>query len=1012
MLIIISIKVGAGQTYTTITHALGSLTNPAGDVELRLVSDVSEPPSVLDGLTVYIISVPNAIGITSLSIISDTGIKHVIDLKEVSDGLSAQGLIGGIFANGVSLTVGQNIEVIGSVFGGSYCNDLLSDTNVTFHGILNGSRRNLFGGSYLTCANPSLSAQLNGNIKLTVGANAVIRATTASHASAVYGGSYANGNYSNATANIDGSISVTVNGDVQQVYGGSLVYGTGASNAVSSEITNGITINYNGLNEAEVVCGGCNLPYSPQNSSSSRVATILGDIIINLNATATNVCGLSRLISLENNGTKIMAFTDSHMIINISADIIDTFCGNSYVNITQNSISSAYSGNLSFNFSNTNLQININSDVSISNFYGNSYVSLLQNAPSLGTNSMIINSFIYDTVNSYSIRINVNNKLTCNEFFSASHGYFNTSASGYLNLTIGKDLHLDINAPITVPTIYNGSYTNCTQVRGALRGENFCNVSVGADLSSCTLFGSGKRIGNPYSGQGNIYMDISGTVGTIFAGEDVESSTADIPIDYISLYINYTGSVGTCYGGSRCSNGGYSAVNSLNVSFYGIADTIYGGGYAIGTASVFSCMYASVYMRGQVNSVYGSGRTENNGSINISSLSNVNIRIGALFTEVYGKGSGSNITVANTEINISGFVRIKQDISSTAGIISLGGTNLGVGETNDYSGLIDFSNNTFICFDNTDGTLKFNGQINGPDYGKLSLIIFNLTNIVPGKLIITQDNYTTPLSAAYVMGVPSDLYLVFNVPGALGSTNEGRLASSSTFTVSYDANAGIGTVPVDPNNYQYDATVTVLPNSGLTRQEYKFFGWCMDIYGSGTIYKPGDTFNMPFANVTLYAIWTKDSFFTTTTAFSSSDGAISPMGEIDVRLGHDQTFYFTPDIGNFIESVYIDGEYNKESTQNGCHTFNNVIQNHSVFVTFEAITYQICASSNKQGNITPNGSIDVIAGQNYTFIFTPCPGHFIQYVKIDDVVDHQATQDGFYIFNNVQENHKIFVCFD
>lgn len=72
--------------------------------------------------------------------------------------------------------------------------------------------------------------------------------------------------------------------------------------------------------------------------------------------------------------------------------------------------------------------------------------------------------------------------------------------------------------------------------------------------------------------------------------------------------------------------------------------------------------------------------------------------------------------------------------------------------------------------------------------------------------------------------------------------------------VTYDAGAAdvTGKVPVDENEYIEGATVTVLPASNLSREGYVFSGWS---YG-GNVYKPGDTFNMPFNNVTLSALWT------------------------------------------------------------------------------------------------------------------------------------------------------------
>jgi uncharacterized repeat protein (TIGR02543 family) len=77
------------------------------------------------------------------------------------------------------------------------------------------------------------------------------------------------------------------------------------------------------------------------------------------------------------------------------------------------------------------------------------------------------------------------------------------------------------------------------------------------------------------------------------------------------------------------------------------------------------------------------------------------------------------------------------------------------------------------------------------------------------------------------------------------------------YTVTYDANgATSGTAPIDSNSYSYNATVTVLGNTGnLAKAGYTFAGWNTAANGSGTSYAPGATFQIT-DNTTLYAQWT------------------------------------------------------------------------------------------------------------------------------------------------------------
>ncbi|MFO7600130.1 MAG: InlB B-repeat-containing protein, partial [Candidatus Desulfacyla sp.] len=90
-----------------------------------------------------------------------------------------------------------------------------------------------------------------------------------------------------------------------------------------------------------------------------------------------------------------------------------------------------------------------------------------------------------------------------------------------------------------------------------------------------------------------------------------------------------------------------------------------------------------------------------------------------------------------------------------------------------------------------------------------------------------------------------------------------------TYTVTYNGNGSTGgTPPVDGNAYQQGDQVTVLGNAGgLVKTGNSFNNWNTASNGSGAQYAPGDSFNMPGANVTLYAQWSFGS-----THYVCSDG--------------------------------------------------------------------------------------------------------------------------------------------
>ena len=108
----------------------------------------------------------------------------------------------------------------------------------------------------------------------------------------------------------------------------------------------------------------------------------------------------------------------------------------------------------------------------------------------------------------------------------------------------------------------------------------------------------------------------------------------------------------------------------------------------------------------------------------------------------------------------------------------------------------------------------------------------------------------------------------YPVPGAGtitldGGTYGGNLLFSADwgYGVSYDANGGVGPVPVDNNSYNLGDSVTVLDAPNPTFDGYQFDGWCTynpnpgDGCSNNDYYQASDGFSMPDYPVTLYAVW-------------------------------------------------------------------------------------------------------------------------------------------------------------
>lgn len=82
-----------------------------------------------------------------------------------------------------------------------------------------------------------------------------------------------------------------------------------------------------------------------------------------------------------------------------------------------------------------------------------------------------------------------------------------------------------------------------------------------------------------------------------------------------------------------------------------------------------------------------------------------------------------------------------------------------------------------------------------------------------------------------------------------------------TFTVTYDGNgSNLGMPPVDTNEYQAGAAVSVAEPGSMGWVGYRFVEWNTSSDGSGESLAPGSELEIPEANLTLFAVWEIDSF--------------------------------------------------------------------------------------------------------------------------------------------------------
>lgn len=229
---------------------------------------------------------------------------------------------------------------------------------------------------------------------------------------------------------------------------------------------------------------------------------------------------------------------------------------------------------------------------------------------------------------------------------------------------------------------------------------------------------------------------------------------------------------------------------------------------------------------------------------------------------------------------------------------------------------------------------------------------------------------------------------------------------NATYSLSYNANGGTGTVPATQNGEEA-STLTVADGTGLTREGYTFAGWNTAADGSGTPYAAASTFTIPASNTTLYAQWTANTYSLSYDG-NGNDGGSAPA----IQSGAYNTTLTVAGVGSLTRTGYTFAGWNTAANGSGTAiaagaTFTIPASDTTLYAQWTINTYAITVTQSANGTISP-ATTSVNHGANQTFTIAADPGYKIADVLVDSVSQGVVST---YEFTNVTETHTITATF-
>ena len=221
-----------------------------------------------------------------------------------------------------------------------------------------------------------------------------------------------------------------------------------------------------------------------------------------------------------------------------------------------------------------------------------------------------------------------------------------------------------------------------------------------------------------------------------------------------------------------------------------------------------------------------------------------------------------------------------------------------------------------------------------------------------------------------------------------------------TYTISAGAGIGgsISSLGVSVVNYGAKPTYTITPNAGYDIDSVLVNG---NKINNITSY----TFDSVLSNQTIEVRFKLQTY--TISATSGTGGTISQNGVTNVNYGSRPSYTITPNTGNVIDSVLVNGT--KVTVNNNVYTFDSVKTNQTIWVTFKIQTYTITATSGTGGTISPSGTTTVNYGSRPSYTITVNAGYVLDSVLVNG--QKVSITNNVYTFDSVKSNQTIRVTF-